>query len=542
MEISVGQRLKQAREALGISLDDAARATHIKVNYLQELENDHPELLPSPTNARGFLRLYASLLKIPAQPLIDAWATPAEPAAPVQPVAAAETAIETPAASVKEIEAEKGGEGQEPAEDAARGDQATDTSSAASVESTKAGKKEKTTGQNRPTLTVFNSITDYFKKIGQQKKAKPGKSVKQPEVTATAPVQPVDASEWQPETTQGQAGEGGKADESAKKPAEADQPAGEATPVLLKNSDEYFAEIGQALRQQRETLNLNLADIERFTHIKRPLLEAMEAGDFSKMPSTVQGRGLLNSYAAFLSMDGQGVMSLFASALEAQRLERLPPSKPEPIVSGGIRVNIPERFKKYLSTDMIFGGAIIIFMFFFLLWGAISVFTENNPTPTATAPSVSEVLSSTQTIEAATTVIPSLVTSAEISETGAPAVLQATQAPPTPFATQNTAPLQLYIVAQQRTYLRVTVDGEVVFDGRAAPGDAFTYYGQESIDLLTGNASALEVYFNEDYLGKLGEVGEVINLTFNESGYITPTPRPITTPTRTSTPQPTATP
>jgi transcriptional regulator with XRE-family HTH domain len=76
MEMSVGSQLKRARESLGLSIEDAAQAVHIKLPYLQELEDDHPELLPSPANARGFLRLYASFLRISAQPLLELWDNP----------------------------------------------------------------------------------------------------------------------------------------------------------------------------------------------------------------------------------------------------------------------------------------------------------------------------------------------------------------------------------------------------------------------------------------------------------------------------------
>ena len=85
METTVGQQLKKARETLGLRIEDAAQGTHIKLTYLQELENDHPELLPSPTNARGFLRLYASFLKIPAQPLVELWDHPILPEPPPVP-------------------------------------------------------------------------------------------------------------------------------------------------------------------------------------------------------------------------------------------------------------------------------------------------------------------------------------------------------------------------------------------------------------------------------------------------------------------------
>jgi hypothetical protein len=107
------------------------------------------------------------------------------------------------------------------------------------------------------------------------------------------------------------------------------------------------------------------------------------------------------------------------------------------------------------------------------------------------------------------------------------------QSTPTPVATANAAPLQLYIIAHDRAFMRVAVDGISAFDGRVIPNNVYTYSGNDLITLLTGNGAALEVYFNQEYLGNLGSVGEVIDLRFSLQGLQTPTPRPQLTPTAT---------
>jgi cytoskeletal protein RodZ len=75
---TVGERLSAAREAVNLSLEDAARATSIKSNFLQELESDHPEAFLSEVQARGFLRLYASFLGLNANELFAIWDEPAD--------------------------------------------------------------------------------------------------------------------------------------------------------------------------------------------------------------------------------------------------------------------------------------------------------------------------------------------------------------------------------------------------------------------------------------------------------------------------------
>lgn len=105
--------------------------------------------------------------------------------------------------------------------------------------------------------------------------------------------------------------------------------------------------------------------------------------------------------------------------------------------------------------------------------------------------------------------------------------------------TLNSAPISVYVVASQRAWMRVTVDTSVVFDGRVSPGNAYPFTGRERIDLLTGNAAALSVIYNQNDLGPLGSMGEVVAISFTREGTLVPTP--VYTPTPTATQQPTAT-
>jgi hypothetical protein len=116
---------------------------------------------------------------------------------------------------------------------------------------------------------------------------------------------------------------------------------------------------------------------------------------------------------------------------------------------------------------------------------------------------------------------------------------------PTPVPTLDNLPLQVYVVASQRAWMRITADGKVVFDGRVMTGNAYPYSAKKTIQLETGNGAAVQVYFNQKDLGKLGTVGQVINLVFSQQGMVTPTASFTATPTVTQiftvTLQPTAT-
>jgi cytoskeleton protein RodZ len=63
------------------------------------------------------------------------------------------------------------------------------------------------------------------------------------------------------------------------------------------------AAIGKILQAAREDRNLSLEQIATATHIRLHYLKAMEAGDFESLPSRVQMKGFLRSYASQVGLD-----------------------------------------------------------------------------------------------------------------------------------------------------------------------------------------------------------------------------------------------
>jgi len=479
MKPTVGQQLREARESRGISIEEAVKATFIRRDYLNELENDHPELLPSAAQARGFLRLYADYLGLSGRDLIARWeedaldkVKPAEEGAAAIPQEGQPDEPEKPASKPPKAEPDK--PEKQPAEVDSDGTE-----------------KDSPAGALQNLLKRLPKLGDIL-----PKKKETSRKSTEPE------------------------------------PEPAPQPQAEADPHPGRSSKEIFADIGNALRERRSALELSLSDSERFTSISRNYLSGMENSQFDQLPSTVQGRGMLNNYAHFLGLDETWVMDAYASALQTQRIEQTRPAKPKVQPPLTVKLNIPEKWRRFLNPDLILGGIFIIALFTFIIWGSAQVFSSAEPTATE-APSISEVLQQTPSLS------PEAITAdAENGEaannqpTPVPGVVVA-QPTPTQIATVNAAPLQLYILASDRSYMQVVVDGIELFDGRVAPGDVFTYSGEETISFTAGNAAALEVYFNQDYLGDLGGVGDVVRINFAPQGLSTPTPAA----TQTATPE-----
>lgn len=81
--MTIGAALTQAREALGLTVQDVSLRTKIRGDYLRALENDAWEALPERTFTRAYLQRYAQELGLDPEPLLSRLdqALPPDPAA-----------------------------------------------------------------------------------------------------------------------------------------------------------------------------------------------------------------------------------------------------------------------------------------------------------------------------------------------------------------------------------------------------------------------------------------------------------------------------
>lgn len=68
--IRVGERLAQERKKKGLTIEEVAKATKIRPQYITALEKGEYEKLPSSAYAHGFVRNYASFLELPVKEIL----------------------------------------------------------------------------------------------------------------------------------------------------------------------------------------------------------------------------------------------------------------------------------------------------------------------------------------------------------------------------------------------------------------------------------------------------------------------------------------
>ena len=547
MTQTIGQKLKQAREAQRLTLEKASDATHIRAPYLQALETDDLTGMPSPVQARGFLRNYAEYLGLDFEQILDELR--AEPNTSNQLIGPGDLS-EQPENQTLEPLSVQGA----PPLTTSELDSTTPTESQPEPSTSLAPGASAHVAQDNPT-------PEKTKRRGRKKvEPEPEPAVEQPPEIIEEPVlqielEPVvdvsidtqhqentpqpDVSEnlWQtwlnrlsailPARTKPQTLDSAS---TLSEPETSDvQTPDDTSPEYLDpafqnlESTQIFKEVGAELRKRRELLSLHLGEVERNTHVKAHYLEALEKGAMDNLPSTVQTRGMLSNYATFLDLDVDVLLLRYADALQARHREKNPQKparKPgQPIVS-----NVPS-LRGFIAGDMIFGVGMVVLLVGFSIWGInrvmmIQSLQEVHPT----APSISDMLLASPD--------PSLIT-----PTATLALVESFPEATVTIVipTQNlNVDVQVNLVAVERTFMRVVVDGEEVFNGRVVPGTAYPFEAEDQIEVLVGSGAAIRIVYNGRDMGLLGGLGQVINNIYLADEIITPTAQPTPTATNTA--------
>lgn len=317
------------------------------------------------------------------------------------------------------------------------------------------------------------------------------------------------------------------------------------SPSSLQDSSQprLMGEIGAVLKKQRERLGFTIPNVEEQIYIPARYLTAIENGSLEELPSTVQGKGMVKNYAEFLGLDTEPLLLSYADVLKS-RLDKTRPETSEGQPGSAGRLIW---LKRFFANPTLLWAAVVILIATVSVWAGLLIL-GGNASPledTATVPAVADILLPTSTPSATLPASENTPGEIEVAVTPTPegedTAGEGQKATSTPFLTGNEK-IQLQLIILQRTWVRVTVDNVLAFEGRLIPGSVKVFGGELRIEVLTGNAAGVEVIYNQQDLGVMGLFGEVISRIYTAQGVATPTPTITPTPTPSDTPEPSLTP
>jgi cytoskeletal protein RodZ len=241
--------------------------------------------------------------------------------------------------------------------------------------------------------------------------------------------------------------------------------------------------VGEILREEREKKGLSLKDVETAISIRSLYLKSIEEGNYSIIPGEVYLKGFIRNYANYLGLNGQEMVDLY-------RKSQLP--SPTPIASVPSPVEPPQT-KPTAPVGKLMGKRLLILILLIIIvtgaWWIMFASAPRNPDPPAENKPV-------------------------------PTAPSQPAPGPTPIplsseAKQITKPVVLIAKFTDQCWTLITVDGKEVYEGIPKNGETLTWEAQQNIVMTLGNASAVDLIYNGQNLGKPGGKGEVVTKTFS---------------------------
>lgn len=292
--------------------------------------------------------------------------------------------------------------------------------------------------------------------------------------------------------------------------------------------------IGANLRQRREQLGLTLDEAERVTRIRTHYLRALEEDELGALPSSVQARGFLKNYAEYLGLPPKDILQRYTELTQPKRglpLLRAVPTHPSSTRPRPAATSRAIR-RPWFSMDLLVAAVISTGTLALLVWGGGRLMASLRQRTEQAQDSAFLIPTST----VSPTSVPALVPAAEVSPSPSEPTASATL-PPLPLPSGR---VTLRLIAEQRAWIRVLVDGRPQFQGRIAPGDVLDYSGDRIVEVSTGNGAGVRVSWNGQDIGLMGGLDEIVTRLWTSAAMLTPTP--TISPTATNTRPPTATP
>lgn len=279
--------------------------------------------------------------------------------------------------------------------------------------------------------------------------------------------------------------------------------------------------LGSLLRKSREERHIDLDAAVKATRIRRHNLEALENEEWDKLPSQVFVRGFLRSYAEFLGLDKELVLSLYQKSCPFRQYQ--------PHVLQGISAE-SGRWRLIIIVSFL---AIALVAGIMYIKGQKSSVTgkafqyldtqsmsEKKEGDTATTEDIQiqdnaraeGAFAKKETVSEDEMGIPTeLESSEDTTAQEEPIILE---------EVKDEQPLSpkfvLTATVNSRTWIAISIDNESSKEYLFRPGETMRWTAEDSFDILIGNAGGIEFLLNGNPIGHLGAEGKVVRLKLPE--------------------------
>lgn len=274
--------------------------------------------------------------------------------------------------------------------------------------------------------------------------------------------------------------------------------------------------LGRTLREARERLGLNVADVAHQIKLAPRQIEALEADDYQRLPEMAFVRGFVRSYAKILHLDAGPLLAAL-------------PQQPEPaaqLIPSSVEVPFPSPLSPQRQNLILLGAALLlaVVVVAFAVWHFTTPQGKSETMPVETplalpaevqvipASSVAEAGAVASAVPAASAPLPLPVAAqsavAAAKPAAVPTAVQPVKPLPQPGAVAKTGALRLVFDQESWTEIRDR-DGKLISSQINPPGSELRLDGNAPMSLVVGHASSAHLY----YKGKQVDLKPYTNAT-----------------------------
>lgn len=289
---------------------------------------------------------------------------------------------------------------------------------------------------------------------------------------------------------------------------------------LSTSQIEKLMQIADYLREEREKRAISLEEIAIKTFIPLRLLQALDEGQIERLPEPVFVQGFIRRYADSLGLEGMALAKTFS--VESSPTEP-PATSPEPKTNVLFledrpkepkSVNTPSTLQTPANrtgglpvsyTPYVLAGSVAILV---LAVGGFGIFRslDRNSSQEQQA----EAIAANRSPDA----VPSSPSTPETQASPSPLP----EVPQTQTSPSN-SPIQVAIdLKDGDSWMEIVVDGKTEFEGTLRQGTQQSWTAQNELVLISGNAGAVYVTYNQSEKTKLGSIGQVKEMVFPPKG------------------------
>ena len=275
-----------------------------------------------------------------------------------------------------------------------------------------------------------------------------------------------------------------------------------------------MSDFGALLKQAREDRGKTLRQIATSTKISMVALEALERGDFSRLPGGIFSRAFVRAYALEVGLDPEQTVATFIEEYDkalSMRAERV--IRPEVTADDREFLERQHRAATILRWSLV--SLALIAVIALVMWqlrasGAAGAAPPPGPPVAESMPTTPEAQPASPVADPAQPVIPSPAPGAPTNQTLAAAATGA----PTPAAATSTQTeadsISVHLGVTADCWVRARVDGAVIFAQILHAGEQRDVKPGRDVLIEVGNAGAIQWTINGQQglrLGRFGQTG-----------------------------------